>query len=57
LPPAPTIVPLLRMLTTLPGGKRPVSNAGAPVEVEPITTPLAMVTFQDPRLAKPFDAM
>ena len=32
----------------LPGGNVPVSNAGAPVEPEPITTPLAIVTNQVP---------
>lgn len=44
-------------VSVLPGGKRPVSRAGAALEAEPITTPLEMVTFHEPKLARPFDAM
>ncbi len=38
----------------LPGGNAPVSNAGAAVDVEPMVTPLATVTYQVPAIP-PFD--
>src|SRR5262249_37238284 len=48
LPPAPAIVPLLTILSVLPAGKEPASRAGRLVELEPMRTPLAIVTDQLP---------
>src|SRR5262249_35685414 len=58
VPPAPIMVPLLVICSVLPLGKAPVSKAGTLGDVDPMTTPLAMVAFTAagvPAVAKPCD--
>src|SRR5262245_2417471 len=47
-PPAPAMVPLLMIVSVLPAGKSPVSNAATPVDVELMMTLPAIVTIQVP---------